>query len=120
MRRALFVAIGIVAAAVSAADSELKLKMRSRAADPAHEGQFIAREETKAWDPKKTAIVVCDMWDRHWCVGATNRVAEMAPRMNEVVSAARKMGVLIIHCPSDTLKLCSAASVAFLLFHQPT
>jgi len=31
-------------------------------------------------------------------------VAEMAPRMNEVVKAARDMGMLIIHCPSDTME----------------
>ena len=28
----------------------------------------------------------------------------MAPRMNEVLQAARQRGVLIIHCPSDTMK----------------
>jgi nicotinamidase-related amidase len=43
------------------------------------------------------------MWDRHWCRGATARVAEMAPRMNEVVKEARRRGVLIIHAPSGTL-----------------
>jgi len=54
--------------------------------------------------PERTAIVICDMWDQHWCAGATRRVAEMAPRMNEVVAAARSQGVFIIHCPSDTMK----------------
>src|SRR5689334_10159076 len=44
------------------------------------------------------------MWNQHWCQGATARVAEMAPRMNEVISGARNRGVLIIHCPSDTMK----------------
>ncbi len=61
-------------------------------------------EKTVAWDPTRTAIVVCDMWNQHWCQGATRRVAEMAPRMNEVLKAARSRGVLIIHCPSDTMK----------------
>src|SRR6476619_5782524 len=55
-------------------------------------------------DSKKTAIVICDMWNQHWCKGATERVAEMAPRMNQVLSAARAKGVFIIHCPSDTMK----------------
>jgi nicotinamidase-related amidase len=44
------------------------------------------------------------MWDRHWCKGATARVAEMAPRMNKVISALRDRGLFIIHCPSDTMK----------------
>jgi putative membrane-bound dehydrogenase-like protein len=55
-------------------------------------------------DPKKTAIVICDMWNQHWCKGATERVAEMAPRMNEVVNKARAQGVFIIHAPSETMK----------------
>jgi nicotinamidase-related amidase len=44
------------------------------------------------------------MWDKHWCKGATARVAEMAPRMNQTVNELRKRGVLIIHCPSETMK----------------
>jgi nicotinamidase-related amidase len=31
-------------------------------------------------------------------------VAAMAPRMNQVVDAARSLGVMIIHAPSDTMK----------------
>ncbi|TWU07964.1 cysteine hydrolase family protein [Stieleria varia] len=54
-----------------------------------------------AWQASETAIVVCDMWDKHWCRGATARVAEMAPRLNEVLHAARDRGVLVIHCPSS-------------------
>ncbi|HVC94945.1 MAG TPA: ThuA domain-containing protein, partial [Pirellulales bacterium] len=35
--------------------------------------------------------------------GATERVVEMAPRMNEVLNEARRRGALIIHCPSGTM-----------------
>ena len=66
-------------------------------------GRYHAVTETVEWDARKTAVVICDMWDKHWCAGATKRVGEMAPRMNEVVAKARAMGMLIIHCPSDTL-----------------
>jgi nicotinamidase-related amidase len=51
----------------------------------------------------ETAIILCDVWDKHWSRGATERVAEMAPRMNEVVKAARTAGVAIVHAPSDTM-----------------
>lgn len=51
----------------------------------------------------ETAIVICDMWDKHWCQGATVRVGEMVPRMEEVIDAARQKGVMIIHAPSDTM-----------------
>jgi nicotinamidase-related amidase len=46
-----------------------------------------------------TAVVVCDMWDAHHCVSAARRVAEMAPRVNEVVGRLRAQGVLVIHAP---------------------
>lgn len=55
------------------------------------------------WQANRTAVVICDMWNQHWCKGATKRVREMAPRMNEVISALRRQGVLIIHCPSDCM-----------------
>ena len=65
--------------------------------------RFSLAYKSIQWDPAKTAVVICDMWDKHWCQGATARVAEMAPRMNEVIGAARDRGVLVIHCPSDTM-----------------
>ena len=63
-----------------------------------------ARSAMVQIDPRGTAIIICDMWDQHWCKGATERVAEIAPRMNEVVSAARKRGIFIIHAPSETME----------------
>ena len=79
----------------------LTLHARSRLSADGKE--FPMREDLKQWDARKTALVICDMWDKHWCAGATKRVGEMAPRMNALVVAARKKGALIIHCPSDTL-----------------
>lgn len=88
----------------STAAGRLALHARSweRLPDGAENGFQVVQRELD-WDPRQTAIVVCDMWDRHWCAGATARVAEMAPRMNAVLKAARDRGVLIIHAPSDTL-----------------
>jgi nicotinamidase-related amidase len=54
-------------------------------------------------DPLKTAIVICDMWDKHWCRGATERVNILAPKIAAVVAHARNKGVLIIHAPSETM-----------------
>src|SRR5712671_7724896 len=82
----------------------LALHVRSQIETAKGSGQWRTVENTVQWEPRKTAIVVCDMWNQHWCKGATARVAEMAPRMNEVLQAARRRGVFIIHCPSDTLK----------------
>ena len=59
--------------------------------------------ELRALEPGRLAIIVCDMWDRHWSRGASERVDEMVPRMNGVLLTARSRGVSIIHAPSDTL-----------------
>ncbi|SHN06582.1 Nicotinamidase-related amidase [Cyclobacterium lianum] len=62
-----------------------------------------SREFQESWDPSKTAFIITDMWDEHWCESATRRVGELAPRMNETVHAAREMGLTIIHAPSGTM-----------------
>jgi nicotinamidase-related amidase/type 1 glutamine amidotransferase len=81
----------------------ITLRQRSRVETEKGSGRYHALTREVKWDASKTAVVLCDMWDKHWCPGATARVAEMAPRMNLVVAAARKRGALIIHCPSDTM-----------------
>jgi nicotinamidase-related amidase len=62
------------------------------------------KTETLSWKPAETAIIICDMWDTHTCAGAARRVAEMAPKLNAFVEAARKQGVLVVHAPSDVIK----------------
>jgi nicotinamidase-related amidase/type 1 glutamine amidotransferase len=66
-------------------------------------GTFAVREATEHWDPKQTAVIVCDMWDAHHCLNAVRRVEEVAPRMNELLAAARARGALIIHAPSSCM-----------------
>jgi nicotinamidase-related amidase len=51
----------------------------------------------------QTALIICDMWDKHWSRGATERVDAMVPRMNQVVQKARARGVQIVHAPSETM-----------------
>jgi nicotinamidase-related amidase len=63
--------------------------------------QVVERE--RVVPAEQTAIIVCDMWDTHWCRGAAERVDEMAPRMNEALAAAREKGARIIHAPSETM-----------------
>jgi nicotinamidase-related amidase len=92
----LFVAMTATAAA---ADPALKLTLRSRSSPPG-EPEVPASEKAVAWDPKKTAIIVCDMWDHHWCKSAEARVGELAGPMNDMLKAARKQGVFVIHAPS--------------------
>ncbi len=59
--------------------------------------------KTVEWHPDKAAVIVCDMWDTHWCISAARRVREMAPWMNEAITVIRKGGALIIHAPSGCM-----------------
>ena len=63
-----------------------------------------AQEKTLRWEPDHTAIIICDMWNQHWCRGATRRVGELAPVMNQTIAAARAKGILIIHAPSSCME----------------
>ncbi len=87
----------------AAQDAGLKLSVRSRTETDQGSGRWHTLTKPVEWKAAETAIVICDMWDKHWCPQATDRVGEMASRMNEVVKAARDKGALIIHCPSNTL-----------------
>src|SRR5215469_34696 len=84
-------------------DSDMHLILRKRiqpygASDIWTEANF---EQSLA--PARTAIVVTDMWDQHWCRGATERVGQIAVRMEPLLVKARAAGVLIIHAPSETM-----------------
>ena len=67
-------------------------------------GRYHRTNETRTWDPTKTAIIVCDMWDAHHGLNAVRRVQELAPRINAVLHAARQRGVTVIHAPSSCVK----------------
>jgi len=100
---ALFVLCASCGAAAVADGPTLNLRFRTRAEVAPESGRY--REVTKpaTWNANETAIVICDMWNDHYCRNAARRVAEMAPRMNEVIKRARQQGVLIIHSPSGCM-----------------
>ena len=98
------VALTAVAGGAAEPAGQFRLVLRKRVEIPGASGQFRVVEEPVTWDAHKTAIIVCDMWARHWCRSATARCAEMAPRMNAFLAEARKRGALIIHAPSGGME----------------
>jgi type 1 glutamine amidotransferase/nicotinamidase-related amidase len=72
-----------------------------RRADGSHGAAVELR--TTTWAATETALIVCDFWDSHSSPGAARRVQQLAPRVAEVVAAARSQGVLVIHAPSDCM-----------------
>ena len=96
---------GVVSNWAWAADAEVsgRLTLTLRRRSPTDATALGIAREPVAWDARKTAAIVCDMWDVHWCKGATRRVGQMAPRMNALLKALRARGVLILHAPSSTM-----------------
>jgi nicotinamidase-related amidase/type 1 glutamine amidotransferase len=86
-----------------AADGPIALKLRSRTEMPGGDGRYRTVERNASWDPKRSVVIVCDMWDSHHCLNAVRRVGEIAPRMDQVLKALRDRGVLVIHAPSSCM-----------------
>ncbi len=111
MRRAcglLVVALAAgLGAAADAGGGKLVLNVRQR--PPASGGKGgEASVAGRTVDPRRTAIVVCDMWDDHWCKSAAKRCGELVTAMEPVLAAAREKGVTIIHAPSECMPFYAA------------
>lgn len=87
--------------ALSAED--LKLQLRYQQETSKDSGRYHRLQRSENWDPQQTAIIVCDVWDYHHCLNAVNRLAEFAPRLDNLLKTARSQGVTIIHAPSDCM-----------------
>lgn len=86
-----------------AADATLDLQLRYRQETSPGSGRHHTLTRDEAWNPRQTAIIVCDMWDLHHCRRAVLRETEFAPRLDALLKYARQRGVTIIHAPSDCM-----------------
>jgi len=93
----------IVLSAVNINVVPMRISMQLKVPSTLDEGAWNLVSRIEAWKPAETAIIICDMWDKHWCDDATARVSEMAPEMNKVLTIARQKGVKIVHAPSDCM-----------------
>lgn len=83
--------------------TEISLVLRLKKEIKGDKKDWATELKQEKWIAAKTAVVVCDMWDRHWSNNASVRVGEMAPTVNLFLKKIREKGATIIHCPSDTL-----------------
>jgi len=90
--------------ALPLAGQTVAVNLRSRVEAFKGSGEWQEVSLRSEIEPKRTAVVLCDVWDNHWCRGAAGRVDVLAPRIEKFVEAARKSGVLVIHAPSDTME----------------
>lgn len=88
--------------ATSKADEGKMVRVTLRTAD-ARPGADILKPVDL--DPRKTAIVVVDMWTQHFCPGFTNEARKIIPPLNETLAACRKLGMQVVFASSgDDLK----------------
>jgi nicotinamidase-related amidase len=95
--------VAITAALAGASGPLLRLTLRTRVETSKGSGEW--RESTIQRDvpASRAALIICDMWDKHWCLGAMERVGGLAKKAAPVIDLARERGILIIHAPSDTM-----------------
>lgn len=103
------VSAGRSAVAAGAKSKTLQLNLRTRVEPFKGSGEWRIIEYKQELPAAETAIVICDMWDKHWCASATRRCGEIARRMDPVIEQARAKGVFIVHAPSDTMKFYADA-----------
>jgi nicotinamidase-related amidase len=96
LRRNFLAALASSSLAPGAQEQTLRVLARSRR-------HGLAVEKAQMWKASETAIVICDMWNGHYCQSSVRRINVMVPHMNAAIGAARSLGVQIIHSPSGTI-----------------
>ena len=81
----------------------LNLRRQILATDDGGHRHWQTVTDTVEQPADKTGLLLCDVWDSHWCRGARERLEPLLSKMNAAVNAARDLGVQIIHAPSDTM-----------------
>jgi nicotinamidase-related amidase len=85
---------------VGADEADFSLTLRSQVENA---GAYAVTTRPETWPARKTAVIVCDMWDAHHCLNAVRREDEMVPRTEEFLKKARTRGAFIIHAPSSCM-----------------
>jgi nicotinamidase-related amidase len=85
--------------------TQLRVSMQERVPSDweGGEGAWMAINRIETWKPSETALIICDMWDKHWCDHSNARFGELAVALEQVVKDARSKGVKIVHAPSDCM-----------------
>ncbi len=85
------------------ASGDWKLPLRTRVETFKGSGDFDEVAVTHSFNPKECAVILCDVWDKHWCENASTRCGALAMKMVPVLASMRKRGVIVIHAPSECM-----------------
>ena len=101
---AVFIASALLCAGAAEKSGILKLPLRTRVEAFRGTGDWMPVAVTQSFPVAETAILICDMWDKHWCSGASRRVDALAHKMAPVIDLARTKHMQIIHSPSEVMQ----------------
>ncbi len=87
----------------SVMSDDFVLTLRRQEKSETNDNQHVRTTKAESWSPAETAVIVCDVWDKHHSLNAVRRMEEFLPRMNDVLKEARRKGSVIIHSPSDCM-----------------
>lgn len=59
------------------------------------------RAQVVSIDPKRSAVVIIDPWNHHWCMTAAARVGALVPRWNRALAGFRRLGMTVIWAPTE-------------------
>ena len=113
---ALLAALGLLGATEN---GNLRLNLRSRVEAFKGSGEWQEVHIERTLPISQTGILICDMWDNHWCTGAAKRVEMLARKMAPLIDEARAQGIQIIHSPSDVMSFYAEAPQRRLIFELP-
>jgi len=88
--------LGILDAEGASGPRILELQLQRR--DPKSGAVSITTERVASTN---VAIVMIDFWNYHWCATWVGRAGVMIPRMNQALIEARKLGITVVHAPTD-------------------
>ncbi len=94
---------GMLFMSSSAMSDDFMLSLRRQQKSVTDDHQYVRTTKTETWSPAETAVIVCDVWDKHHSINAVRRMEEFLPRMNDVLKAVRRKSSVIIHSPSDCM-----------------
>jgi nicotinamidase-related amidase len=105
--------------ALSAGAAEITVDLRSRVEAFKGTAEWHEVHLQKTLSATTTAVIICDMWDKHWCSGATGRVNGLVRKMDPFLDVIRKQGIQIIHAPSETMAFYQDAPQRKLMLALP-
>jgi nicotinamidase-related amidase len=81
----------------------LKLTVRRQSPRTTGYAGWRINDLEETWNTAETAMILVDVWDKHWSWGAEERAGVLAARIDTVVKAARHLGIFIVHAPSEVM-----------------